>query len=940
MKRKRTFKIVILSLLMCICCLVGVCMMYTPTATTASADTTPKYRVLFSYTNNQITSNLGNNGTKVYRSGSNATSASVKDNDGTNMTFSITAYGSGYSGSETLSNGGWIGSSTVNITFSSTYTDHTITVTNGSGTQIKKVTKTTAIELTGLTHGTTYNVEYYGFGLGTGSATLMTSYTLTATFSFKVDLQNPTISGASTTMYEVMSNQVVTVTGSDAGSGVRYMYKKGPNDEDYTRLAGSLTKIYLDNGPGLYAFYAEDYSGRSSEIYYAYYDAVLPIGKFYDESGNEITGSYYNDTFCYKATDEGFGMNYRQYKTPGTTTWQTYSDGAKIAKTATNGIYTFRAHDLLGNISEESQLYLDSVAPTGKVYANAVALSNGAKTAAPSLYYSATDTGGIAKCYVKGPNATEYEEYVNGASLSTSGNYSFFCEDLAGNRSTVTTVFMDHDAPILTCSGAEFGETTGTGFTVYVSDALSSYTFYIKEPGDADYSATQAEGVTVSVMARDGKYYYFAKDAMGNTTDTVWVELSVSLPTATIVNSSTDNRSYATWTSSTITATLNGEPYTKGTWVSEEGDYTLVIVDSATGRQNTYTFSIGHQYEKGSTFAPTCTAQGYTVYECISCDGYYYSDYVAATGHDYKKTVYSPTCTAQGYTIYKCATCGYTYTGDIVAAKGHNYARSVISPTCTTQGYTQYSCKACGHSYTSEYVSALGHNYIPTPFGATCTDKGGVRYVCNRCGDEYVIYTDNALGHSYYEELVAPTCEADGYLNHICTVCGYEYKTDIKSALGHNYITWVEQTPDCRNDGKRIHSCSSCGKSYDTKIPCRGHRYAFTDTETDSGTKRNYCCELCGDEYVEYLGDQYSMVSEYVEYLFDEYAPYMIMVFLATAGIWSLAMGIAFIVAYKNEDKQKAKKMVTNYVIGLIVIFAILVAAPYLIRGIAYLVAS
>ena len=106
MKRKRTFKIVILSLLMCICCLVGVCMMYTPTATTASADTTPKYRVLFSYTNNQITSNLGNNGTKVYRSGSNATSASVKDNDGTNMTFSITAYGSGYSGSETLSNGG------------------------------------------------------------------------------------------------------------------------------------------------------------------------------------------------------------------------------------------------------------------------------------------------------------------------------------------------------------------------------------------------------------------------------------------------------------------------------------------------------------------------------------------------------------------------------------------------------------------------------------------------------------------------------------------------------------------------------------------------------------------------------------------------------------------------------------------------------------------
>lgn len=82
------------------------------------------------------------------------------------------------------------------------------------------------------------------------------------------------------------------------------------------------------------------------------------------------------------------------------------------------------------------------------------------------------------------------------------------------------------------------------------------------------------------------------------------------------------------------------------------------------------------------------------------------------------------------------------------------------------------------------------------------------------------------------------------------------------------------------------------------------------------------------------------MVSEYVEYLFEQYAPYMIMVFLATAGVWSIVMGIALIVAYKNEDKQKARKMISNYLIGLIVIFAILVAAPYLIRGIAYLVAS
>ena len=77
---------------------------------------------------------------------------------------------------------------------------------------------------------------------------------------------------------------------------------------------------------------------------------------------------------------------------------------------------------------------------------------------------------------------------------------------------------------------------------------------------------------------------------------------------------------------------------------------------------------------------------------------------------------------------------------------------------------------------------------------------------------------------------------------------------------------------------------------------------------------------------------------KYVADLFDEYSPYMMWVFLATAGVWSIAMGISIIIATKNEDKVKAKKMLINYGIGLVVIFALLVAAPYLVRGIAALV--
>jgi len=75
-----------------------------------------------------------------------------------------------------------------------------------------------------------------------------------------------------------------------------------------------------------------------------------------------------------------------------------------------------------------------------------------------------------------------------------------------------------------------------------------------------------------------------------------------------------------------------------------------------------------------------------------------------------------------------------------------------------------------------------------------------------------------------------------------------------------------------------------------------------------------------------------------VEYLFEQYSPYMWWVLLAAAGVWSIVIGVIIAIAHKNEDKEKAKKMLINYVIGLVVIAVILVACPYLIRGIAALV--
>lgn len=50
----------------------------------------------------------------------------------------------------------------------------------------------------------------------------------------------------------------------------------------------------------------------------------------------------------------------------------------------------------------------------------------------------------------------------------------------------------------------------------------------------------------------------------------------------------------------------------------------------------------------------------------------------------------------------------------------------------------------------------------------------------------------------------------------------------------------------------------------------------------------------------------------------------MMWVFLGTAGVWSIFMGISVIIARKNEEKEKAKRMLVAYGIGMVFIFAIL----------------
>ena len=1099
-KTRKSSKLLILSALFAFCMCFA---MFTGGgAVTASAATTPYYTMPFDYTG-------------TYAAYGMQQAATVSDTNVTSYTFgqytkrtmALKLYGTSYSGTATATKGQYFTFNSVNIIadvgIATSGTQSRITscrLTNASGTAIVNSTAAS---------GKSLSTTLYSGALADGSYTLtytwyaidyMASYpnytskttSITFTTAFKIDATAPTVSGASTstTYYKTSA---FTVTASDSTSGLENLYVKTPSSSSYSAVGSSKT-VSTSDVNGLYCFYAKDKAGNQSSTYYVYFDNTKPTGVIKNASGTTLTGAYTNSSFSYTASDGQSGISYLQYKTPSSSSWATYTSGTQIAASATNGTYQFRAVDKAGNISETKSIYLDSVNPVGVLYSGTSAVSSGAKSTASYIKYVGSDAAsGLNAVYVKMPNASSYTTYTNGTQLTTNGTYSFYCVDKAGNSSTTVTISLDNQAPTVSLSKGNWGDTLSDGFTVSASDNIGGATLYYKMPSSSSFVQSTTTSITFPKTYEDGTYQFYATDGYGNKSATYSVSLYIAPPTAQIVRASNGNQVCVIWTDNNCSGTLNGDSYVNGTWIKAEGDHTFVLKNDA-NRSTTYNFSIDHYYVKTTTVEPTCTADGYSIYKCDNCGDTYNADFVDALGHNYIVTkVVDSTCTAEGYSVYTCSRCGATFNDDVVSAnghdfsgwyivkdstclktgtrrrdciscgayemeevgaKGHDYVATITEPTCLEQGYTTHVCSRCDDTYVDTYVNAKGHKYVAKVTEATCTDRGYTTQTCSACGNSYIenyvnahghdygawrittsaTCTENglryktcatcnykyneaipALGHSYEPEVIEPTCVDKGYTTHICSRCGtgyndtfvdalghdyqlkrveptcteegfigqccarcsdtyktqilkanghdyvetyievtcteegcvlhtclvcqYEYRTNIVSPSGHSLETNVRLASTCVDNGERYYACSRCDYEKVDVIPARGHNYELVDEKNSDGMiTRRYACSHCGDYYDQDVGAQYERVSNYVEYLFDEYSPYMMWVFLATAGVWSIAMGVAMIIAHKNEDKAKAKKMLVNYGIGLIVIFAILVAVPYLVRGIAFLV--
>ena len=106
--------------------------------------------------------------------------------------------------------------------------------------------------------------------------------------------------------------------------------------------------------------------------------------------------------------------------------------------------------------------------------------------------------------------------------------------------------------------------------------------------------------------------------------------------------------------------------------------------------------ALNHDLEQHAAKAPTCTEIGWDAYEtCSRCD-YTTKTELPALNHDYQAVTVAPTCEADGYTVFTCSRCKDSYTADPTDQLGHQFG--AWSPNGT--GSQSASClrQGCAHT--------------------------------------------------------------------------------------------------------------------------------------------------------------------------------------------------------------------------------------------------
>ena len=80
-------------------------------------------------------------------------------------------------------------------------------------------------------------------------------------------------------------------------------------------------------------------------------------------------------------------------------------------------------------------LTLDRTAPTGTLYAGALAVPGSNVTNADYVMYTATDNIALNALYVRKPGMSTYVTFTSGTRFTEDGAYYFYADDKSGNPS-------------------------------------------------------------------------------------------------------------------------------------------------------------------------------------------------------------------------------------------------------------------------------------------------------------------------------------------------------------------------------------------------------------------------------------------------------------------------------------------------------------------------
>ncbi len=400
----------------------------------------------------------------------------------------------------------------------------------------------------------------------------------------------------------ITNKSYIKYKASDSGSGIDRVYVKKPGSSAFV----SYTNDSQLTAEGKYYFKAYDKAGNlTSTTHEITLDLTAPVGQLKANGVNVSNNSYTSKSFSYTATD-AVGVAILQMKRPNSTSWETYTAGTAI--TGAEGWYSFRATDLAGNVSGDSNIFYDKSKPTISLIkassgASGQVVESGSRVNTECVRATAVDTGsGIAYMLVWGTNYSTSATYTLGAELTKEGRYYFEAVNKAGISSGTYEIWLDKTpATGYLYAGSSFPTSDSITNAAYICyEALDSYsdevTCYVKKPGSSSFE----EYTALTKLTPEGEYQFYSIDQAGNQSATMKITINRSIPTAqlyadgaTITNGSYTNKQYIKFVS-------NGTCYVKkpnatsyisyvsGTEFYEAGKYEFYAENEAGTRTETY----------------------------------------------------------------------------------------------------------------------------------------------------------------------------------------------------------------------------------------------------------------------------------------------------------------------------------------------------------------